>query len=613
MHPPSVSDQRSPRWFALFLGHAPRWYKTVILVFLVMNPLAYLAIRAAAPATTLPMAELVWPTAAPPAPGTRLEVLGQDRPLTVTVRNPALVHLPESHGEPHLLVDLPPFLVTAAPTTLTLKTAKAAAELTPAKSLPVVAEVAKVYPEVVVAGGARTAGFAVGWILLAQFIFTLAMALSCYPLLPGGLLALQAVALGLCSPGHMYAEAAHNFPVILLLVFVVAGVNFLKEWLSVVFTAILFSTRSKIALSLLFSLAGAVLSAFLDALTVTAVIIAVCKGFWDVYHAYRSRTGDHDEAELEQFRSFLRSLVMHAAIGTALGGVTTMVGEPQNLLIAHVMQRHLPEAAAAHWGFAGFFLKMMVVTLPTLGVGLLTVVLTEKLRILGYGATMPEKVCAALAATAAEQGAARTPHDRWRLWVQGACAALLVAGLATHWAEVGILGLFLIVLATSFTGVSEEHRIGHAFTESLPFTSLLVVFFAVVAMIAEQDLFRPVIELALSYEARGQLVAFFVANAALSSVSDNVFVATVFINEATAAFDAGRLSVEQYEKLAVSINTGTNIPSIATPNGQAALLFLLTSALAPVIRLGYVTMLKMALPYTITMTTIALLMVWFYL
>jgi Na+:H+ antiporter, NhaB family len=44
-----------------------------------------------------------------------------------------------------------------------------------------------------------------------------------------------------------------------------------------------------------------------------------------------------------------------------------------------------------------------------------------------------------------------------------------------------------------------------------------------------------------------------------------------------------RRLMDQFDKLAVSINTGTNIPSVATPNGQAAFLFLLTSALAPVI------------------------------
>ena len=32
------------------------------------------------------------------------------------------------------------------------------------------------------------------------------------------------------------------------------------------------------------------------------------------------------------------------------------------------------------------------------------------------------------------------------------------------------------------------------------------------------------------------------------------------------------ISRDQFDKLAIAINTGTNIPSIATPNGQAAFL-----------------------------------------
>ena len=47
----------------------------------------------------------------------------------------------------------------------------------------------------------------------------------------------------------------------------------------------------------------------------------------------------------------------------------------------------------------------------------------------------------------------------------------------------------------------------------------------------------------------------------------------------------------------IAINTGTNLPSVATPNGQAAFLFLLTSALAPLIRLSYGRMVIMALPH----------------
>ena len=38
------------------------------------------------------------------------------------------------------------------------------------------------------------------------------------------------------------------------------------------------------------------------------------------------------KADIVQFRQFLRSLLMHGAIGTAIGGSTTLVGEPQNLV-----------------------------------------------------------------------------------------------------------------------------------------------------------------------------------------------------------------------------------------------------------------------------------------
>lgn len=106
---------------------------------------------------------------------------------------------------------------------------------------------------------------------------------------------------------------------------------------------------------------------------------------------------------------------------------------------------------------------------------------------------------------------------------------------------------------------------------------------------------------------------FFVANGLLSAISDNVFVATVYINEIARALASGTIDRDQFDALAVAINTGTNIPSVATPNGQAAFLFLLTSALAPLIRLSYMRMVVMALPYTVTMTFTGLLAVTYLL
>jgi NhaB family Na+:H+ antiporter len=87
----------------------------------------------------------------------------------------------------------------------------------------------------------------------------------------------------------------------------------------------------------------------------------------------------------------------------------------------------------------------------------------------------------------------------------------------------------------------------------------------------------------------------------------------VYITEIRAAYEAGAITREQYDLLAVAVNTGTNIPSVATPNGQAAFLFLLTSTLAPLIRLSYVRMIWMALPYTIVMSITGLLAVLYLL
>ena len=197
--------------------------------------------------------------------------------------------------------------------------------------------------------------------------------------------------------------------------------------------------------------------------------------------------------------------------------------------------------------------------------------------------------------------------------VQGVAAVLLILGLALHIAPVGLIGLSLVIFQTAFLGIIDEHQLGHAFEEALPFTGLLVVFFVIVAMIHDQHLFKPIIEWALSLPVGQQPAMFYIANGVLSAISDNVFVATVYINEVTEAFKAGHIDREHYEHLAIAINAGTNLPSVATPNGQAAFLFLLTSALAPLIQLDYMKMIKMALPYTIVLAGVGFICVKMFL
>ena len=448
-----------------------------------------------------------------------------------------------------------------------------------------------------------------GWLFLAMFILTLAMALKCYPLQSGGLLALAILALGLTSPETVWHEIQANLGVLALLIFMVSFIYFMKPLLTFLFSRLIVSVNRKWVLSLMFSVMAAFLSAFLDALTVTAVLIAVFVALYGVYqriHSVGNQDYDHDGVDdreelggdtLAGFRAFIRSLVMHGAVGTALGGVTTMVGEPQNLLIAQKME----------WEFLEFVVIMSHVTIPAVIAGFVTCVVLELTGILGYGTKLDPQVRAILKGYVEEEDNKRNKKEIYALWIQGLCGVLLVIGLGMHLMEVGLIGLSLLVLVTALTGINEEHRIGHAFEESLPFVSLLCIFFVVVGMIHDLHLFSPIIVWVLKMPLDVQPGAFFLANGILSAISDNVFVATVYINEVKSAYDAGEISREHFDTLAVSINTGTNLPSVATPNGQAAFLFLLTSALAPVIRLGYIRMVIMALPYTLVLTVVGYL------
>jgi NhaB family Na+:H+ antiporter len=293
------------------------------------------------------------------------------------------------------------------------------------------------------------------------------------------------------------------------------------------------------------------------------------------------------------------------------------------------------------------------VSMPVLVVGLGTCYLVEKKKWFTYGCELPGNIRSHLLETAMQMEAKRGNKGKVKLAVQALAGIWLIVALAFHLAAVGLIGLSVIIFLTALNGITEEHQIGHAFEEALPFTALLVVFFAVVAVIHEQHLFAPVINYVFSLQGHAQLAAYYIANGLLSAISDNVFVATVYVSETKMNFikimdaipnigmtgeelmkkltdpnlvradvlaalpaDAAAKAYEvihHLDKLAVSINTGTNIPSVATPNGQAAFLFLLTSALAPVIRLSYGRMVWLALPYTISMSLTGLAATYLFL
>jgi NhaB family Na+:H+ antiporter len=111
--------------------------------------------------------------------------------------------------------------------------------------------------------------------------------------------------------------------------------------------------------------------------------------------------------------------------------------------------------------------------------------------------------------------------------------------------------------------------------------------------------------MACSRSAGIQPPTFFVANGLLSAISDNVFVATVYINE-VASTRGGVIDRNSSTRWPSRSTRARTYPASRRRSG--CILFLLTGA-APLIRLSYVRMVVMALPYTVTMTVTGLLAV----
>ncbi len=461
--------------------------------------------------------------------------------------------------------------------------------------------------------------FAAGWLILAEFIATLTLAIKCFPLLPGGIIAFQAIVLlQMATPEAVTKEIEHNMPIILLVLFLVTAVTLMKELLIFSFTKLILGIRNKTTVALLFSVAGALMSAMLDALTVISVVVVVLTGLHTTYQNTISVLGqqlekltpeqkqifEYHRDDGAQFDAFLRSIAMHAAVGTMLGGILTLVGEPQNLLIGELMG----------WSFVEFFLIMAPVTLPVTFSGFVVCILLEKSKWLDYGTEMPYRVRTVLEIEAAKLAKKRTKNDTSVLLVQALGAILLVAGLVAHTYPPFLVGLGVLIFVTISNGVTEEHHIGEAIKESAAFSMVLAVFFAVVAMIHQQHLFDPVTQWIMSFEGKQRLLAYYASTGGLSSISDNVFVASLYITDAKTLYDSGQITRAEFDQIAIAINTGTNIPSISTPNGQAAFLFLLMSVLATKhIQLSYLRMLVLALPYAVVTTIVGFAGIWFFL
>ena len=439
--------------------------------------------------------------------------------------------------------------------------------------------------------------FWAGWAVLAEFLLILGFSLQCYPLFPGGLLALEVLFLKMAPVTSVMKEIHGNLDVIMLLIFMVPGIYFMKPLLTWIFMRLFAMTRNKVFLSLVFMFTGAFLSAWLDALTVVAVMITVCVAAKDLH----AELGSETEDEREEFNGFLRNLLMHGAIGTALGGIATLIGEPQNIIIGHY----------AGWNFQDFYVKMAHFSIPLqiLGLSLCWTLERFRMRIFGFGYQLPERIGSVFEQKARDEFLHQTHAQKTSLVVMALVFICLMLALAFQIAPVGVIGLGLLISLPILTAQTDEHRIGAAFEESMPFAALLIVFFVIVAMIEALGLFHPVMTWALQAGGKGQLYSFFTASGILSAVSDNVFVGTIYVHQAYNAFTQGLVDQAQFDRLCLVINAGTNIFSILTPSGQAAFLFLLTSVVARKIELSYVRMFMMSLPYAIVLIAASYLMI----
>ncbi len=453
------------------------------------------------------------------------------------------------------------------------------------------------------------------WLLLAEFIFCLSQTTKAYPFITGGILAVEAIVIKMVDTHTVYHELHSNVNVLLLVLFMVAAVHFLADFLSFVFTKTLLHVKNKVLLSVLFFIFGSFMSAFSDALTVMASVLTMIGAMYMVYHKVQSGKNyddDHHDDDtviqselhndLTQFRNFLINLLMYAAIGTVAGGIATKIGEPQNV----------PLAEAAGWDFVTFVSQMKWVTICVNVAGVATVILLEKVGWFGYSVKMPSSARHILTEYDTYMTKRRTSQETVSIFAQGISFLLLIVGLRYHIAEPPIIATGIIILNAIISGKTKEHDVARSFHDALGFVALLMTFFIVVGAIAQQGIFNPIIAWVLTQPQNLQPAYLFGTSGILSVVSDNVFVALTHIPAIKEAYEAGQISKEHFELLIKSVNAGTNIPSIGTPNGQAAFIFIIMSPLAASLRLDYVKMMKLAFPFLVTLTSAALFAILYF-
>src|SRR5690349_16455075 len=99
---------------------------------------------------------------------------------------------------------------------------------------------------------------------------------------------------------------------------------------------------------------------------------------------------------------------------------------------------------------------MSPISVPVLFAGLITCLLLERLRWFCYGTELPTSVLNVLKDFAAEEKMHRSVNDSAALFIQAIAALVLIFGLAFHIAEVGLIGLLVIIMVTALNGVTDD-------------------------------------------------------------------------------------------------------------------------------------------------------------
>ena len=97
-------------------------------------------------------------------------------------------------------------------------------------------------------------------------------------------------------------------------------------------------------------------------------------------------------------------------------------------------------------------IKMAPITVPVFIAGMITCFAIEKLQICGFGNQLPARIKNIFHEYNTYEESKRTEQDKLELYVEMLVGIFLIIALALHLAAVGIIGLGVIILLTSFKG-----------------------------------------------------------------------------------------------------------------------------------------------------------------